>query len=168
MKVSVISFGKVKNANYDSQIQAFYEQISKKSKGIKFKRVIKTDRNSNQKQKPVEVIDANKLKASQTYVLAEWGQELSTAEFINLLVKKQNSSQDMNFLCGNAFGWEKFDFTKQQSQEQRIQSRQIRKSQKIQTISLSKMTYNHELAQVMLFEQLYRFVDHINGGNYAK
>jgi 23S rRNA pseudoU1915 N3-methylase RlmH len=160
MKVSIYSFGKIKNPNYHSQIEAFYKQILKKSKGIKFNRKIKPDRHSSQKQNALKLMEESQLPASQTYVLAEWGEGLSTAEFINLLIKKQNFSQDVCFLCGNAFGWERNNTY--------VESKNQLKTSHLNYISLSKMTYNHELAQVMLFEQLYRFVDHINGGNYAK
>ena len=50
---------------------------------------------------------------------------------------------------GNAFGW-------------------IRDYINAEYISLSKMTYSHEIAKLLLIEQIYRYMDKISGGKYSK
>ena len=63
------------------------------------------------------------------------GDELDSFEFSEIF--KQNSN--VNFFIGGAFGFEK-EFLKQ--------------TQKV--ISLSRLTYAHKVAKVVLFEQIYR------------
>lgn len=77
----------------------------------------------------------SKSRAEKIYLLAEDGKELSSPAFAKLL--------DMNagitaLVIGGALGWDN-NFKKQYPK-----------------ISLSQMTFPHEIARVMLVEQIYR------------
>ena len=82
--------------------------------------------------------------------LDERGIELSTEEFTQMLSKLMNQScKGLFFAIGGPFGHH--ETIRQKSD---------------QTIRLSKMVLNHELARIMLVEQIYRASSLIWGGKY--
>ena len=85
-------------------------------------------------------------KAAQVWLLSEFGKQFSSVEFAGALEKKQ--SQEIIFAIAGAAGW----------------SEEIKKH--CDLLSLSKMTLPHELARVVLCEQLYRAVTIINKKTY--
>ena len=67
------------------------------------------------------------------------GKQFSSVEFARWLQKKQNTSRDLVFVIGSAYGFD-----------------EALKKSAAEMISLSKMTFPHQLAKVMFAEQLYR------------
>ena len=83
-------------------------------------------------------------------LLDEGGQEFDSVGFAKFVGSKQISSQDTHFLVGPAQGWdgvERDDYMR---------------------LSLSKMTMPHELASLVLIEQIYRATEINKGSNYHK
>src|SRR6266436_2928111 len=87
----------------------------------------------------IKRLDADgKVQNSET--LARW-----------LAEQRDRGSREIIFLCGDADGFP-------ESLRKRV----------LQKLSLSPMTYSHELARVMLAEQLYRAFAILSGGPYPK
>lgn len=82
-----------------------------------------------------------------TIALTEEGKQLSSIEFSKLIEEKP----DITFIIGGAFGL----------------SEEVKKSVDY-TLSLSKMTFTHEMALLILVEQIYRGEKIIEGHPYHK
>ncbi len=87
------------------------------------------------------------LKGSNYIVLDVWSENVSTEQFTNIL--KEN--KDLVFVIGGAYG---LDETIKNTAKKRI--------------SLSKMTFTHQIARVLLLEQIYRAQTILNNRNYHK
>lgn len=74
------------------------------------------------------------------------GKEVDSYEFSNLIRDKE----EVSFFIGGAFGFE------------------VSFLSKMNTISLSKMTFSHNIAQIVLYEQIYRALCIINNHPYHK
>lgn len=127
----------------------YLARSQKTNTGIKFKE-IELSAGTNTKLKASELISQAGLNLADTLVLAEWGSDVTSAEFDQILSRKKNYGESLNFLLGNAYGWER---------EEGIG---------VKYLSLSKLTMGHELARLILWEQIYRFADRVSGGNYHK
>jgi 23S rRNA (pseudouridine1915-N3)-methyltransferase len=79
-------------------------------------------------------------KGIKKYFLAEWGKEYSSGEFQNKLSLDLARYTYIDIYIGNAYGW-------------------IKDYINAEFVSLSKMTYSHEIAKVLLMEQIYRYMD---------
>ena len=79
------------------------------------------------------------------------GRTFDSAQFSKFLAKAEQESRDLVFLVGGASG---------PPAEWRDQNAIL--------LSLSAMTYAHELARVMLAEQIYRALATLRGHPYAK
>ncbi len=77
------------------------------------------------------------------------GKQLSSEKFAELLRNEGSSGQRLRFVIGGTAG---------------LQDELLKRATK--QISLSDMTFPHELARVMLLEQLYRAVTIINNKKY--
>lgn len=80
-------------------------------------------------------------------LLEQNGKMYNSIEFSSLVKSWRLNSQDIHLAIGPAIGFPSHDFP---------------------TISLSKMTYPHELAAVILIEQVYRSIQIIKGTKYHK
>lgn len=89
----------------------------------------------------------SKIKADNVYFLAENGKELDSLEFSDKIIKDKSS---VAFVIGGALGWP---------------DELYNDNSKIK-LSLSKMTFPHELARLMLVEQIYRSLMIIKNQNY--
>jgi 23S rRNA (pseudouridine1915-N3)-methyltransferase len=111
---------------------------------------------------PTEVVevrdDAAMLKrldtnrAATVVLLDACGKALSSEEFAKWLAElRDRGTRELFFLCGDADGF-----------PEAVRQRAQRK------VSLSAMTFSHELARVMLAEQLYRAFAILSGSPYPK
>jgi 23S rRNA (pseudouridine1915-N3)-methyltransferase len=88
------------------------------------------------------------LKQTKSYILLdEKGKALNSAEFSKLLKDREV----IDFVIGGAYGV----------------SDEIKKKASL-TISLSKMTFTHEIARLLLLEQIYRSITIIRGKEYHR
>ena len=117
---------------------------------IKFLEVIhiKDDKNTNKEL--IKVNEGKKLLdkiIGYTVALTEEGIQIDSVSFAKLIEKES----DISFIIGGAFGL----------------SDEVKKSANF-LLSLSKMTFPHELAYLMLVEQLYRAERILEGHPYHK
>ena len=83
-------------------------------------------------------------------LLDERGKEFRSVEFASFLEKKfQSSSRDLTFVIGGAYGF-----------SQEVYQRSDFK------ISLSKMTFSHQMVRTIFVEQLYRACTIMKGESY--
>ncbi|HOD69874.1 MAG: Ribosomal RNA large subunit methyltransferase H [Deltaproteobacteria bacterium ADurb.BinA179] len=105
---------------------------------------------------PVEIIEAKKLRAQSRegvhVLLSPDGRHMTSEEFASFLEKILNSSaKHLFFYVGGPSG---FDRELVQAVPDRI--------------SLSPMTFSHQIVRVMLFEQVYRAFTILNNEPYHK
>jgi 23S rRNA (pseudouridine1915-N3)-methyltransferase len=110
---------------------------------------------------PVEVIELRESEAalkkfafdqpSTVVLLDDAGKSLDSKTFAKWLGEHRDRTRQLIFVCGGAEGFPE-DIRRQAQQK----------------LSLSAMTYSHELARVMLAEQLYRAFAILAGSAYPK
>ncbi|MGA2421144.1 MAG: 23S rRNA (pseudouridine(1915)-N(3))-methyltransferase RlmH [Candidatus Acidiferrum sp.] len=101
-------------------------------------------------QATLKRLDAD--RAATVVLLDAAGKNLDSANFAKWLAEHRDRGlRELIFLCGDADGFP--DELRKRAQ---------------QTLSLSAMTFSHELARVMLAEQLYRAFAILSGSPYPK
>lgn len=143
MKIRILHFGKVKNKDFEALVD-YYKKLSEKYFEIELIQL---------KDLPEEKISSLQLAHyldQDLVLLDELGKEYLSKEFANFVFNKKVNDEDLTFVIGNAFGFD--DELKQ----------------KFKRISLSKFTVPHELAFVILVEQIYRAGSILNNSKYHK
>ncbi len=103
-----------------------------------------------QKEKEGELFLKQLRPEDYVVLLDERGEALSSREFAQVLQKRMNSGAKVLYvLIGGAFGFSKEVYERSDAQW-----------------SLSKMTFNHEMARLFLLEQLYRAHTILKGEKY--
>jgi 23S rRNA (pseudouridine1915-N3)-methyltransferase len=142
MKICLLMLGKTRRLEVNGMLQDYVKRISRSS--------------------PVEVVevrdaagalkrlDTNRAAAS---VLLDAGGKVYDSEAFAKWIGEQRDrgTREIIFVCGDADGFP-------DSLRDRVK----------QKISLSPMTYSHELARVMLAEQIYRAFAILSGSPYPK
>ncbi len=95
------------------------------------------------------LLAALEKQAGDVWVLDESGKELSSQEFADCLTRARDAGIRLTFVLGGAYGL-----------NDAVCSRADR------IIALSKMTFPHELCQLIFLEQLYRAVQIQKGSGY--
>lgn len=146
MKIRIISFGKIRNPNI-YELELYYKKLVSRHFKIDFLSLKDIpDRKINKGD-----INNYFVSSYKNIILSEIGTSLSTHGLKNKIHKWMIQSQDIQFFIGNAFGF-----------DDNIKSRADL------IFSLSKLTFPHEIAKVLLIEQLFRVGDILKGGRYHK
>lgn len=102
-----------------------------------------------QKEREGELI-LQKIKPTDTLVLLdESGSEFGSVAFSQWLQRKQSSARNLVFVIGGPYGFSKAVYNRADEQ-----------------LSLSRMTFSHQLIRVVFAEQLYRACTIIKGEPY--
>ncbi|MFB5945052.1 23S rRNA (pseudouridine(1915)-N(3))-methyltransferase RlmH [Albibacterium profundi] len=144
MKVSLICVGKTDEKYLIEGIENYLKRLKFY---INFKLVIIPDiKNSKnlsqnqQKEKEAELILKHINGGDVVFLLDERGKEYRSIEFSSFLEKKMlASTQHLTFVIGGPYGFDT-------SVEQRSDGK----------LSLSKMTFSHQMIRLFFIEQLYR------------
>ena len=153
MKTELILVGKTVNKHFVAGIKDYTERIGHY---MPFEiRVIPEIKNTKslseqqQKDKEGELI-LKMIQPSDTVVLMdEHGTEFRSIEFAKWLQKKQNTSRRLVFIIGGPYGF-----------AQPVYDRAN------ELISLSKMTFSHQMVRLIFTEQIYRACTIIKGEPY--
>lgn len=86
---------------------------------------------------------------TQMVLLDEHGQEMRSLEFADYMQKKMSTEKELMFVIGGPYGF-----------SQAVYDRADGK------ISLSRMTFSHQLVRVLFTEQLYRALTILRGEKY--
>jgi 23S rRNA (pseudouridine1915-N3)-methyltransferase len=140
-KIEIISFGKTKNSHLQELIY-YYQMLC--NKYYKFESIIYKDISTK--------ISSKNIKShGYLIVLSEHGLEFNTLRFANKFNSILQENQIVTFVIGNAWG---------------IDQDLLKKANLV--LSLSQFTMAHELAHLIVLEQLYRVLDIKNNGKYHK
>lgn len=147
MIISVLCVGKVKDKSLQA-LAAKYEKRLTRFQRIKIIEIKDSDREKESK-KIIEHIQNNK---EQKYVLLdERGKIYTSTSFSSKLKTHEDNSEDITFILSGADG----------------PTKEVKKLVK-DKLALSTMTFTHEMARVLLLEQIYRVITMWNNIPYHK
>jgi len=144
MNITILMIGNTSEAFVKDGCEVFIKRLKHY---IKVKEVIIPDvkdrkhLNAEQIREKEAILLLEKISSSNyTVLLDERGKEFSSVEFANFLQKTMNSgTREMYFVIGGAYGVA-------ESVKQKADL----------TVSLSRMTFTHQLIRLLFAEQLYR------------
>lgn len=102
-----------------------------------------------QKQAEGELILRAVPQSAELILLDEHGREYRSMDFAQVMQKKMSSGRDIFFVIGGPYGFS-------QSVYERANSK----------ISLSQMTFSHQMVRLFLIEQIYRAMTILRGEPY--
>ena len=152
MNIKLLYIGKNKNNNIEKLIENYEHKIKH---FINFKiQCLKTKNKSSQKSSIIkfdsEIIFKNLKKEDIIILLDEKGKDFNSMEFSKFLEEHMiRGVKNLTFVIGGAYGFSK-------------ELREFAKNK----ISLSKMTFSHDMARLFFVEQLYRSLTIINNIPY--
>lgn len=154
MKIKIIAIGKTDDKNLMSLIQT-YEQRLKHY--VKFELSVIPDLKNTknlsikqQKEKEGELILKNTQSTDHLILLDEKGKDFGSIEFSQFLQKKMNSGiKNLILVIGGPYGFSEKIYQKAAGR-----------------ISLSKMTFSHQMIRLFLVEQIYRAFTILNNEPY--
>ena len=144
MKIKLLAIGKTDNKQL---IQLISEYQNRLKHYIKFEievipdiKNVKNLRTSQQKDKEGALILSKLQNTDQLILLDDKGKEFTSIEFSNYLQKKMNSGiKQLVLVIGGPYGFSDTIYKKSTGK-----------------ISLSKMTFSHQMIRLFIVEQLYR------------
>ena len=152
MNIKLLYIGKNKNNNIETLIENYEDKIKH---FINFKiQCLKTKNKSSQKSSIIkfdsEIIFKNLKKEDIIILLDEKGKDFNSIEFSKFLEEHMiRGVKNLTFVIGGAYGFSK-------------ELREFAKNK----ISLSKMTFSHDMARLFFVEQIYRSLTIINNIPY--
>ena len=102
-----------------------------------------------QKQKEGELILKENQPSDTVVLLDEYGAEDRSVEYANWLKQKQNTARRLVFIIGGPYGFSSDVYARANEK-----------------ISLSRMTFSHQMVRLIFTEQLYRACTIIKGEPY--
>ena len=153
MKTILLLVGKTQNKNFQAGISDYSERITHYMPfEIKVIPELKNTRNLNEEQQKVregELILKELQPADTVVLMDEHGKELRSIELAQWLRGKQNISRRLVFVIGGPYGFSPDVYARANEQ-----------------LSLSKMTFSHQMVRLIMVEQLYRACTIIKGEPY--
>jgi 23S rRNA (pseudouridine1915-N3)-methyltransferase len=154
MKITFITVGKTEDAYLKDGIEKYVKRLKHYTKlelgevlELKNTKALTEDQ---QKTKEAELILKKVTPQDHLILLDEAGQEFTSVQFANYLNKRAISSvANLVFVVGGPYGFD-------QSVYQRANDK----------ISLSRMTFSHQMVRLFFVEQLYRAFTIIKGEPY--
>ncbi|MBI4441495.1 23S rRNA (pseudouridine(1915)-N(3))-methyltransferase RlmH [Candidatus Woesearchaeota archaeon] len=140
--ISVLAVGKIKNKGFEAACQEYLKRLTKYAR---VSLTVLKDKGIDKEGKDVLV----KSEGSYLVALSPVGVEMSSMELSHFL--QYNEEKKITFVIGSEEGLSKAVLSKANM-----------------VLSMSRMTFPHELARVMFLEQLYRAFTIIKGEKYHK
>ena len=151
--IIILTIGETRDKNITSQVQEYLKRLSNERINIQS---VKEEKATNDieavKKKEAERIleKIEKTKNNALIIaLAEEGKTMNSIAFAEFL--KKNQEKNITFIIGGAYGLHE----------------SVKKNAHI-LLSLSPMTFPHEVAQLLLIEQIYRATMINSGRKYQK
>lgn len=153
MKTILVLVGKTQDKHFLAGINDYVDRISHympfELKVIPELRNTKSLTEDQQKQQEGDLI-LKLLQPSDTVVLMdEHGHEYRSIEFARWLQQKQNTARRLVFVIGGPYGFSPAVYSRANEQ-----------------ISLSRMTFSHQMVRLIFTEQIYRACTIIRGEPY--
>lgn len=153
MKTILILIGKTQNKHFVAGIKDYAERINHYMPfEIKVVPELKNTKHlseTQQKQKEGELLLKLVQPTDTLILLDERGQEYRSVEFASWLQKKQNITRRLIFAIGGPYGF-----------DQEVYKRADDK------VSLSHMTFSHQMVRLIFTEQIYRACTILKGEPY--
>jgi len=143
LQISILPVGKIKDRELAFKARDFTERISHD-----IRLTIEPIKDSAPEQEAKRLLARIKKQPGFVFALSEYGRTYTSEKFSSRLYSLEAR---VYFIIGGAFG---LPPTVQQAADE--------------LLSLSSMTFPHEMAQVMLLEQLYRAISIHHGRKYHK
>jgi 23S rRNA (pseudouridine1915-N3)-methyltransferase len=144
-KIKILAVGKIKNSNVRAELEEFLKRLSPYA-SISIQE-LKDEGIKKESAKIAVFLDEHK---NNVFVLDALGKQLSSEEFSVLLGENQKTGEEVIFVIGGPDGID--DAVKR----------------KAKMIALSRMTFTHEVARLLLVEQIYRVFMILNNRPYHK
>ena len=96
-----------------------------------------------------EAILARLSTATEVILLDEHGKEFRSIEYAQWLQKKMSSGKDLTLIIGGAYGFSEAVYARADGK-----------------LSMSKMTFSHQMIRIMAIEQIYRAMTILRGEPY--
>ena len=153
MTTTLLFVGKTTDAHIDILCQEYLRRLTHylpvKVQIIPELRNTKALTPEQQKQAEGELILRAIPQSAELILLDEHGREYRSMEFAQVMQKKMSSGRDIFFVIGGPYGFS-------QSVYERANSK----------ISLSQMTFSHQMVRLFLIEQIYRAMTILRGEPY--
>ncbi|MGI6223092.1 MAG: 23S rRNA (pseudouridine(1915)-N(3))-methyltransferase RlmH [Prevotella sp.] len=153
MRAELILVGKTTDKHFAAGIDDYLERIKhylpfniRVIPELKNTKSLSTDQ---QKEKEGEMILKLLDEGDTVVLLDEHGREMRSVEFAQWLQKKQSTTRKLIFVIGGPYGFSAAVYARANEQ-----------------ISLSKMTFSHQMVRLIFTEQLYRACTIIKGEKY--
>jgi len=153
MKITLLTLGKTSDARLSALIDE-YQQRLKHYVPFEFVVVpdIKNAKSLTQDQLKTaegEAILARLTPAMDVLLLDEHGREFRSIEYADFLQKKMAAGRDLVLIIGGAYGFSQAVYDRANGM-----------------ISLSQMTFSHQMIRLMAIEQIYRAMTILRGEPY--
>lgn len=154
MKITLLVIGRTVEKHYIAGINDYVERtkhyIGFDMEVIPELKNTKSLSQEQQKEKEADLILKSLQPGDHIVILDEHGKEFRSVEFADWMKKKMNTvNKRMVFIVGGPYGFSKriYDIANEK-------------------ISLSKMTFSHQMIRMIFVEQIYRAMTIINNGPY--
>lgn len=153
MKITLLVVGKTTDSRLQTMIEDYLQRLKHY---LPFEMVVipelknaKSLTQDQQKQAEGELILKNVNPAAELILLDEHGSEFHSVEFAQYLQKKMSAGRDVVLVIGGPYGFSPAVYARANGQ-----------------ISLSKMTFSHQMIRLLLVEQVYRAMTILRGEPY--
>ena len=143
MKITLLVVGKTTSAQVESLIQEYQKRLThyipfalQVIPELKNTKALTPDQ---QKQAEGEMILRAVAQSADLVLLDEHGKEFRSIEFADVVQKKMMQGRDVVFVIGGPYGFSQEVYDRANSK-----------------LSLSKMTFSHQMIRLLFVEQLYR------------
>ena len=153
MKTTLILVGKTTDKHFQAGIDDYISRIAHYMpfETLTIPELKNTKNLTEEQQKTAEgELILKQLQPSDTVVLLdEHGREMRSAEFARWLEQKRNTARRLVFIIGGPYGFSQAVYSRANEQ-----------------VSLSKMTFSHQMIRLVFTEQIYRACTIIKGEPY--
>lgn len=143
MKVTLLVIGKTTDMHIAALVQEYVQRLTHyipfAVQTIPELRNTKALSIEQQKQAEAELILRNIPTSAELILLDEHGREYRSIEFATFLQYRMNTGRDIIFLIGGPYGFAETIYRRSENK-----------------ISLSQMTFSHQMIRLIFIEQLYR------------
>ena len=153
MKITLLVVGKTTDSHIEALIQEYQKRLTHylpfTLQVIPELKNTKALTSEQQKQAEGELILRTITPATDLILLDEYGKEYRSIEFADYIQKRMSSGRDVVFVVGGPYGFSEAVY-------QRANGK----------ISLSKMTFSHQMVRLFFVEQIYRAMTILRGEPY--
>ena len=153
MKITLLVVGKTADSHIEALIQEYQKRLTHylpfTLQVIPELKNTKALTSEQQKQAEGELILRTITPATDLILLDEHGKEYRSIEFADYIQKRMSSGRDVVFVVGGPYGFSEAVYRRANGK-----------------ISLSKMTFSHQMVRLFFVEQIYRAMTILRGEPY--